>query len=340
MLSINHLPICKQIYLFRESPHFIQSINKDLDPNENYLLDIPLLTKSILLFMNDNDIINDNTEINVIHNKIYDYIFLSFLLGNDFLPHFPSLNIRTGGMDKLLNAYKETIGYSNECLTDGKHINWNNVRKLITLLSLKEEQYLLDEYKLRNKKEKYHFETDTPDQIFKKFEALPTYEREMENYINPFKDYWQSRYYNSLFNIKTDTTGIRKKQICINYMEGLEWTMKYYTTGCVNWRWYYKYHYPPLLTDLLQYIPVFNTDLVLYEIPSPVSPIVQLCYVLPFTSLNLLPPDLCKKLLELHPEWYKNDYEFIWCFCKYFWESHVKMNIIDINELETIIGNS
>ena len=38
-------------------------------------------------------------------NRLYDYIF-SFFLGNDFLPHFPSVNIRTRGIEILFNAYK------------------------------------------------------------------------------------------------------------------------------------------------------------------------------------------------------------------------------------------
>lgn len=38
MLSINHLPIANNIYLFRETPHFIKSINSELEPNESYVL--------------------------------------------------------------------------------------------------------------------------------------------------------------------------------------------------------------------------------------------------------------------------------------------------------------
>ena len=34
-----------------------------------------------------------------------DYIFICFLLGNDFLPHMPSISIKQGGIDILLEAY-------------------------------------------------------------------------------------------------------------------------------------------------------------------------------------------------------------------------------------------
>jgi len=131
MLSINHLPICPKIYLFRETPHFISSIDSNLEPNADYLLDIPALAEGIIAHMNNNVELSQAQKLSTSQkNKVYDYIFLGFFLGNDFMPHFPSINIRTGGVDKMLNAYKATIG-PDENLCDGKTIYWNNVRKVI-----------------------------------------------------------------------------------------------------------------------------------------------------------------------------------------------------------------
>jgi len=331
MLSINHLPICDKIYLFRETPEFIKSISTELEPNEKYILDIPKLAKNIILNMNNNAELNyEQTK-----NRMYDYIFMCFFLGNDFMPHFPSINIRTGGVDKMLNAYKSVIGNTNENLTDGKKIYWKNVRKLIKFLAENEEIHFQIEMKLRNKKEKYKLPESTPEEKYKKFENIPIYERELEKFINPYKHNWQKRYYTTLFQIEPDDE--RKKQICINFLEGLEWTMKYYTTGCPDWRWSYNYNYPPLLCDLIHYVPYFETDLIKYKEPNPVTELVQLCYVLPKESLQLLPPKLYNSLIRNHNDWYSNDCEFVWAFCKYFWESHVILPHIDINELEKFI---
>lgn len=330
MLSINHLSVCPNIYLFRETPHFIQSIDSKLEPNETYLLDIPELTKAITKYM-ANDTVLDFTQ----HlNKAFDYIFLGFFLGNDFLPHFPAINIRSGGIDKLLNAYKSVIGERSTSLTQNNtSVNWSNVRKLIEMLQMSEETYIINEHKLRNSKERRQMPSTTPEEIFKKFELSPMYNREIERYINPSKPHWQTRYYRSLFGITNDTNGERVRDICINYLEGLEWTMKYYTTGCPDWRWRYKYNYPPLLSDLLHYIPLFDTNFIEAKIENPVEDLVQLCYVLPRSSLNLLPHDFRIKLLNDHDLWYKGDCEFVWAYCRYFWESHVEMNDINISEL-------
>ena len=334
MLSINHLPISNNIYLFRETPHFIKSINSELEPNESYVMDIPELARVITLDMNNDEELTTEQQ----KNRIYDYIFLCFFLGNDFMPHFPSANIRTGGVDKMLNAYKATIGGTNENLTNGKKIYWKNVRKLVEFLAANEEDFFKNETKLRDRRAKVHMPDETPDDKFKKFDSIPTYERSLEKYINPFNPNWQVRYYKTLFNLDIDET--RKKQICTNYLEGLEWTMKYYTSGCANWRWCYNYNYPPLFCDLIHYIPYFDTEFVENIKPNPVSEMVQLCYVLPKQSLQFLPENLYNSLIRNHIDWYNSDCTFSWAYCRYFWESHVNLPHIDINELEKFVNNN
>ena len=340
MLSINHLPVCPKIYLFRETPQFIGSIDANLEPDADYLLDIPELTEAIIAHMNNNVELSKEQKLSVSQrNKVYDYIFLGFFLGNDFMPHFPAINIRTGGVDKMMNAYKATIG-PDENLCDGKTINWNNVRKVVKFLAALEEEYIIAEHKTRNSRERNGMPQNTPEEKFKRFDSTPMYDRELEKYVNPFKPYWQSRYYKALFDIHSDTDEEQRKDIATNYLQGLEWTMKYYTSGCPDWRWRYKYNYPPLLQDLIKHVPVFGCEFVPEKPPSPVADLVQLCYVLPRDNLNLLPPKLVKELLQKHDTWYKGNCDFVWAYCRYFWEAHVEMNEIDIDELEQFIATN
>lgn len=66
MLSINHLYCCPNIYLFRETPHFIQSISNELEPNENYVLDISELSKNISYYMT-----TENSNMNINRRKMW-----------------------------------------------------------------------------------------------------------------------------------------------------------------------------------------------------------------------------------------------------------------------------
>ena len=202
-----------------------------------------------------------------------------------------------------------------------------------------EEEFIIKEHRSRNNKERQLLPDTTPEEKFKKFESTPLFEREIEHFINPVKPHWQSRYYRVLFGIKSDTNDEQKRDIAINYLQGLEWTMKYYTSGCPDWRWRYKYNYPPLLQDLIRYTPIFDTVFVPQKPINPVSEIVQLCYVLPRTSLNLLPNKLFFELIRRYDHWYKGNCDYVWAYCRYFWESHVEMNEIDIDELERFIGD-
>lgn len=346
MLSINHLYCCPNIYLFRETPHFIQSISEELEPNENYILDISELSKNISYYMTTR-----NSDMNI--NRTHDYILLCFLLGNDFLPHFPSINIRTGGIDKLLSAYKNTIGDFNLLLTNGHIIYWQNFKRLIQYLSNFEEQYIIDEYGARNKLEngqKYLLQIINDENVsqekkietkIKLFNSIPVYDRKKEKSINPFKPGWQNRYYKYLFT-NNYVNLYDKRDISINYLEGLEWTLRYYTTGQIDWTWKYKYNYPPLLQDLLRFTPNRTTIFINNINNCNMREITQLCYVLPRKSLNLLPAKLAEALLNKFPEWYvDNDMEhFTWSFCRYFWESHLITPELDVDKFIEIINEN
>ncbi len=40
---------------------------------------------------------------------IDDWIFMFFFVGNDFLPHLPSLSIHEGGLEMLMSIYKRVL---------------------------------------------------------------------------------------------------------------------------------------------------------------------------------------------------------------------------------------
>ena len=349
MLSLNHLHICKYIYLFRETPEFIQSLDKTLSPNEKYLLDISEFGKNIVEEFTPTKVdLQDGLcdLVNVLNlknpnNKIHDYIFIFFLLGNDFLPHFPSLNIRTTGIDTLLKAYKLKFVDANKTIIEDGEIVWRRVYEYIDHLKDSELGNIKYEYITRDrltKKLKSDSLIISENEIENKLNNSPMLHRDIERFIDPWNCGWEHRYYNSL--LKTSLSDV--DQISKNYLEGLEWTFKYYNIGCINWRWSYNYAYPPLLSDLLKIIPQTNDANV--NIPEgvsnkPVSPNTQLGYVLPRNSLKLIPNNIGINLLKIRPGWYKEDCKFKWSFCKYFWESHVELPHINFSELENTIDN-
>ncbi len=262
------------------------------------------------------------------------------MLGNDFLPHFPSLNIRTNGIVKLMEGYMHTMGKHKTLIKNGKII-WKNYRKLVEYLASQEENYIKEEYLQREKMAKRGFNYNDYEgvkKLEKQIDNIPMTNSDCEKYINPLEEGWRERYYIKLFDIKPNEELI--KAICINYLEGLEWTFHYYSTGCINWRWSYNYNYPPLLSDLIKYIPYFDVDLVEKIKPNPVNPMVQLCYVLPKTSHYLLPQKLYSKISKNISHYYSINCEFQWAFCKYFWESHIIMPNINIKELESLVNGT
>ena len=339
MLSLNHLKYTQNIYLYRETPLFITSLNKSLDPNEKYIININLLANIIYKEITD---YTKNTK-NIVYsndyyNKIEDYIFICFLLGNDFLPHFPAINIRLNGFTVLLELYKKLFKNDDFLITNNA-INWNNFKKYIKKIAENEETFIKEIYFMREKQGKRFYPENNEKAIENKFACMPSWERNIEKFINPFEEEWQHRYYYSLFAIDSRANDYPKKieSLCRNYLETLQWVYYYYSSSCKNWTMYFKYHYPPLLSDLYSYIPYFNSEFVLPENNTILKEQLLLCYVLPKNSLNLLPDKIHNYLLKNYESHYNEDYEIVYAFCKYFYEGHVNFPEINIDEFNSNI---
>ena len=177
MLALNHLHISNEIYLYRETPEFIQSVDSQLKPNEQYYVDIPYMSDCIARYMTASA--KTKLPINtgpicpiVKKHLVYDYIFMFFFMGNDFMPHFPSMNIRTTGPDMVMNAYNATFQntITASAATDGTpptknrsfihhstgadplRIHWANVREFVQCLAETEHSRLVAEHTLRDKR--------------------------------------------------------------------------------------------------------------------------------------------------------------------------------------------
>ena len=337
MLSLFHLYYTNNIYIFREAPAFM---NKPSVENGLWGLDIAQFGRSIA---------NDMACAYPDNHRMYDYVFLCFLLGNDFLPHFPALNIRTYGIQRLLDTYRLTVGNRPNCflLTKTKNldIHWKTVSIFISALAKNEYSFIKDEYAFRKK---WDYLLDKSDKLERQdkserqdklereelIESIPVIFRQEETYICPYENGWEKRYYSRFFPENTTT-----KEICVNYLEGLEWVCKYYISGCPDWKWKYKYMYPPLLIDLAPCVPHYKVDFFSKTTMSSnksVSPYVQLAYVLPRNQLFLLPKETQELLLtkygHLYPE--GNHLKFKWAFCRYLWEAHVCLPEITLEILE------
>ncbi|XP_028409004.1 5'-3' exoribonuclease 2-like [Dendronephthya gigantea] len=69
-----------------------------------------------------------------------DWVFMCFFVGNDFLPHLPSLEIREGAIDKLITLYKKCLPVTGGYLTENGYVNLKGVHKILVDLGEMEDR--------------------------------------------------------------------------------------------------------------------------------------------------------------------------------------------------------
>ena len=330
------------IYLLRETVEFNNKIHVE---GYNFLyLNIDNLKTNLLIEIESrlgNVLLNEEQK-----NKIvYDYIFLSFILGNDFIPHSPSVGIKNNGIDLLLDLY---VRYyfdtkSNLVLLDEKKINHDFLKFIIRDLGMMEDSLLETFTKKRNKRR-------TPNKTYENqyerekdlLNMFPQFNRDIEIKIDQGSEGWRDRYYKNLFDIKNR---YEIDKVCHKYLEGLFWNFQYYNFGCISWEWSYYYNYSPSFNDIYNYMDKYISDINLIQIPKskPFRPFEQLLMVLPQQSKDLLPPKLGNQMIDISSDiiqYYPIEYDIETTNNYYLWECHPKLPYVISEDIKEIVRNT
>ena len=264
---------------------------------------------------------------------IDDFVFLCFLVGNDFLPNLPSLKIREGAIDALIYLYKKILPQMKNFLTNGKgQLNLKECEILFRKLSKVEDEFFKIEIKNKTNDEKhkknnqisseknkkntflndFHNITDNKNNI----DNLISYNEDKYNQIIKEEIYeennkivgeyidkiklgergWKDRYYMEKFHISNNND----KRALKEFKEKIK---KYYVEGLC---WVFEYYYNGCISWSwfypYHYAP-FASDLtnlkeikINFELSEPFLAFEQLLSVLPPYSAGAL-PSYFKKLM-------------------------------------------
>lgn len=257
---------------------------------------------------------------------INDFIVLCFLLGNDFLPHIPSIDIKRNGLDMLLDAYVDTL-INFRCLTYLVDLNYKldkaflaNILHEMTLIETKYFKIIKPKIDVRIGQRNICQSENPYDKEIWNIDNLKCFKIDDPIQIGKGKsEDWKFKYYEHYFGTSTYESQNRLiNNMCEEYLRGIYWVTKYYFEGCHNWAWRYEYPHAPFISDIFNYIDNCNTE-PKYEKhysfrDDAVLPFTQLLCVLPSFCVHELPDklkplmtDMNSPLIDLYPTKVKLD---------------------------------
>lgn len=278
---------------------------------------------------------------------IYDYVFICFMLGNDFLPSLPQLVIREGGLDLIIQIYKKVQWECQHTLIlnvkDNGEFDLSNTffQSMLHNLSILEDDLLKNTTNNRSRR---------IQNFYRKIALYSPYDQELEK-LNYVEDKtidrvkqgfpgWRQRYYQLNFDLYFKHPKYFKRKvshICSNYLEGLKWTFLYYKGHITDWWWSYNYERAPTATDLLEYYQHQSSGLasIGFQARPPVNCYVQLLSIMPPQSKHLL-PEMLQAVMDSEQLGYLYPVRVsLNCYNKKFlWECHPRLPHL---ELENIV---
>lgn len=112
-----------------------------------------------------------------------DWVFMCFFVGNDFLPHLPSLDIRENGIDTLIAIWRDNIPAMGGYLTQDGHVEFRKAQLILQGLAKQEDAIFrrrrqAEERKAANEKRR---KQESEERARKKRRSSPSYESPNNN---------------------------------------------------------------------------------------------------------------------------------------------------------------
>ena len=254
---------------------------------------------------------------------VRDYVFLCFMLGNDFLPHHVTLEINENGVEKLLRMYAAIQRERGDFLTvpsdDGESTGINEpfLRTLFGRVAAQQDQLthrhfeqMRKTFPRRRRDGGRDADADADAKLRAQLDELQhvtPHMRETDLRVAPGEPGWGKRYYRLVGGL---LYAEEIRELCASYVQGLFWTLQYYYHGCYSTRWHYAHHCAPLFSDLHAYLLDDSSvrrrgvNAIVARSSYAYSAIEQLAIVLPRRSHVCLPKPcreaLCAPALSLY----------------------------------------